>query len=297
MKRKIIELGHNCMVMSLPIKWVKNNNLKKTDELIVNEENDRLIIILGNDKRLKKEVRLTLPIEEETAIRMLLIGAYRSGYDRIITQYLGDINLVNDIIDKNMVGFELVKNKDKQLIIESVAEPDYNNFENLMQKQFFMILEMIDNIEKEELKAFSYKVQKYDNFLKRCISKKIINIESETNFWQFLSQLTRVSRACYYFNKFIYEKKIKLAKKDFELIRESRDMLEMLQKAYLTRDLNILVNIHKQKKDLVHDKLLEKMRHEDPRTICFILQIVENIYYSTSSLAGIIENEHLQKEN
>jgi len=287
-KRKIIELGHDCMVLSLPKKWIDLNNLKKGDELDV--ETDETKLILSSSVKLgKKKIDLNIATQEETAVRMLIIGAYRSGYDEINIVYSGDIHILNRLVDNTMIGFEIISKNNNKFVIGSVAEPDYKNFNNIIEKQFFIIEEMLSNIQSEDIPDMAGKVQKYDNFLKRSISKKVLQTKSDIHLWQFLSLLTKTSRVCYYFNKHIRSHKVKLSAQELKLIAESKELLLSLQKAYLKKDLTLLIEIHHLKSDFVHNRLFSSMKKLNPVNIHFIIQIADTVYYATSPLAGIVE--------
>ena len=51
MKRKIVGLGHNACVLTLPARWLKSNSLKKGDELNVEENGKQLIVLPGQIRR------------------------------------------------------------------------------------------------------------------------------------------------------------------------------------------------------------------------------------------------------
>ena len=221
MRRRIIELGHNCMVMSLPSKWVKKHDLKKGVELDVSVEDNQLVILPEEERKKPLEIEIDIENFAESAIRTTLVNLYRIGYDKIHLNYTGDKDKLNEIVNDNLLGFEIFNEKDDRYIIESVSEPNYDDFDKIIRKIFFMMMSAINEIGKPDVLQQVMKIQRYDNFLKRCIMKRIIDIKEKTFMWQFLSELIHVSREFYHFSKVLDKK--------YNFCREEKNFLDMMK--------------------------------------------------------------------
>ncbi len=293
MKRKIIELGNNCMVMSLPIQWVKENSLKKGMELTVDKEDNKLVISPSDIKKKPAEIEVKLEGTRESAIRTVIVNAYRAGYDRIIAAYVGPKSKLSQVVSNQLLGFEMFDKASGIYSIESVSEPGYDNYEKIIEKNFFVVQEILKNIG-GEIASYLQQVQKYDNFLKRCMSKNIINPKGRAFMWQFLSGLTEISRQAGHLNEYL-DGKTKLSSKEKSVLSQILDMFSILQKAYLTKNADNLPNLHKVGPELVFARGEKMLREGNPVIIHYLLAIARQTYILTSPLTGAIQMEKLNK--
>jgi len=173
-----------------------------------------------------------------------------------------------------------------------VSEPSYSTFENMISRMIYSLQEIIKDLPEENIANLVYKVQKYDNFLKRCISKEIFTIDGATFLWQFLSNLTQIARLAYHFKKFLSKKKIKLDKNTIEIYSKLSEMLEILKKGYLKKDVYVLTQLHNYDQKIIEQG--EKMIAKNPKVIHHILTISRIIYLANSPLTGYL---HMQSFN
>ncbi|MCA9459468.1 MAG: AbrB/MazE/SpoVT family DNA-binding domain-containing protein, partial [Nanoarchaeota archaeon] len=81
MKRKIIKQSGRAYTITLPINWIRENNIEEGDEIELNENNNQLNIVTENTNTPKTSISLDIPKGKESSIRTLLINTYRSGFD------------------------------------------------------------------------------------------------------------------------------------------------------------------------------------------------------------------------
>ncbi|NQV90921.1 AbrB/MazE/SpoVT family DNA-binding domain-containing protein [Candidatus Woesearchaeota archaeon] len=287
MKRKLIKQGQGGFTVTVPITWVRDNNLDAGSEITLKVNEDFLMIKPEHIKLKKKELEIKVDITRESAVRTVLANAYREGFDKIILTYKGKEDIVINIVKELLVGFEVLQKKEEKYIIESVAEPSYDDFEKIIQRQFFILLNIIDNVGKEEIKNDVEQFQKYDNFLKRSISKRGITLEATSSLWQFLSNLTQIARQCYHLNKLLREKKTILSKKEEEFMVQIREMVRVLQKAYLTKEINHLMGLHSMEQNLVY-QIGPSLLKENPTEMHYLISLARVVYLANSPLMGFI---------
>ena len=108
-KRKVVLHGDSTLTISLPARWAKKFNIKKGDELNV-EENEREIRITND-----KEITLDKKQFSVGNLRRLgisyITSLYRSGYDEIHLDYNNNdyIETIHDVLSNEITGFEIVK--------------------------------------------------------------------------------------------------------------------------------------------------------------------------------------------
>ena len=285
MRRKIIKQGVGGSTIFLPVKWIRDNNLKPGDEISIQQEDNTLVIAAEDVKEKKREISFSIADARESAVRTLLVNVYRSGFDKMTVKYKAPEKRIVNIVESLLVGFDLYKSKTDTYVIESISEPDYENFENIIRRQLYMVESVISNVLEKNIEQDVNKVQRYDNFLKRCISKKKLEGRGHPLLWQFLSNLTQIARSCIHF-----QKALKAPKKDDKLallIQELHAMCVVLRKAYLTRDVSELHLLHKKEQEIVHEKNL--FADFDPLIAHHIITIARVIYLANSPLAGWIQ--------
>ena len=64
MQRKVIQQGPSTLMVSLPSKWVKENNIKKGEELTVDWTNNQLTICPGSSS-IEKKITLVFKSKED----------------------------------------------------------------------------------------------------------------------------------------------------------------------------------------------------------------------------------------
>ncbi len=182
-KRKVIQLAGKTLVVSLPNAWARKYNVKKGDEVEVEETDNKLII--GQDKDLFTDaVKIDVSGLSEIAVSRILGAAYKSGYDEATITFTNQSELEALLltIRESFIGFEIVSRTPCNLIIRNVAVIQYGEFETILRRIFLVTLSMADDgLEairtRNELLMRSVvfmdkDINKYANFCRRILNKK-----------------------------------------------------------------------------------------------------------------------------
>jgi len=294
MKRKLIKQGLGGLTFYLPKKWADEKGLKGGDEIEIDEFEENLVISSKTQKKGPKVINLNLKNTRESAIRTLIVNAYRAGFDKINLTYECKDSIIKNILIKHIIGFEIMSSSNKKCVIESVTEPSYDNFENLLQKQFYMLLEIIKNIDNFQIvEEYILRIQRYDNFLKRCISKKVFTPKAVPFLWQFLTSLTHSARACFHFSKDIVNNKLNLDKDVKKFIIRLEEMGNILKNSYLKQSIDQLYLLHELDQEIVYEKGRRILLKKSPLILYHIVYITREIYLCHSPLIGYIEMNKL----
>ncbi|MBT5022896.1 AbrB/MazE/SpoVT family DNA-binding domain-containing protein [Candidatus Woesearchaeota archaeon] len=293
MKRKIIKQSGRAYTITLPVKWIREINIREGDELNITQLNDELLVSAHAHKKEKKIIKLDVPEGRESAIRTIIVNAYRSGFDIIEVVFKGKKQILTNTVDTFLIGFELFEKSKNQFIIETVSEPSYENFENMVNRMIYLLQEIFEILPEENIDNLVYKVQKYDNFLKRCISKELFSIGGATFLWQFLSNLTQIARLAYHFKKSLLKNKKTFDKKVKEIYVMLNEMLELLKKGYLKKDFNVLSELHSFDQKI--NENAEKLIMQNPLIVHPILTIARMIYLANSPLTGYLHMHSFKK--
>ena len=179
MQRKIIKLGKETFVVSLPSMWVRQHKLKKGDELKVDEEGPRLAVYPYSEAKSGKasvDISGTKPM-----VKRILGALYKVGYDEFEVEFdsAEELSTIKDVMSE-FVGFEMLDESKSRVIVKNISHVIPDEFGNIQRKMMFIIGTMAQ----DSLKAMQEKswrkldvlanmdadVNKYADFCRRILN-------------------------------------------------------------------------------------------------------------------------------
>lgn len=281
------------MMISLPSKWIKANNLSKGDEVDLDEKGNMLEIYPAKSNP-KKEVEINITNLTESLIRTLITNAYRLGYDKIKLNFHDKsvLKTVQEVLDKNLIGFEIIKKINNGCEIENITEPSAEQFDNIFSKIFLNIDELFISAEqilsgkKQDFEDTERKIQQFDNFCRRVIMKSNSQEKAQLR-WAFHSELIHGQREIYHMLRFLSTNKRKKEKNTVLLFQECKKIFGLLKKTYLTKDEKLIEKIHEDEKKIVYKKGYSLIKSNSIE-IHHILSAIRNFYLASSPLSGLL---------
>lgn len=232
MKRKIVQHGSSSLTVSLPYSWAKKFNLKKGDEIDLDEKGSYIVI---SPKEASTSNKATFIIKnKKTFLGRYIINLYKQGYDEIeiICEEGLPIHVITDVLNE-VIGFEIVEQGAKRCIIRNIAQAVDSEFDMMLRRAFLVTI----TFAKDTLIAFNKKdfntlkelskMQDTNNKLtslcQRILTKKGYKIHAKTNFlYSIIDQLEQmadhIGDMCDYFYDNNAEISKKLLKKFEEVI-------------------------------------------------------------------------------
>jgi phosphate uptake regulator len=164
--RKIIQFGGNSYVVSLPKKWIINNNLKKGDNVSLEEKENRIIISQTNNTRVEEQEEIEVEIKidknnEEHVIERSIFSAYVDGATKIVISGSYLKNYINEINSwlKKYVALEVIEQTNNKIVTKTYIDiKDVNilsfirRVDNTIKSMFTDFVELfpLTNEEKKE---------------------------------------------------------------------------------------------------------------------------------------------------
>lgn len=264
MKRKIVQHGPSTLIVSLPSRWVKENNIKKGDEIEM-EVRDKEVII-RNDKSIEFEEREIEMKRYSLMITRVLHALYKKGIDiiKVVVDSPEQINIIQNAISKETVGYEIVDQSKNVCTIRSVAT-DIGEFDMLLKRVFLLQLTMChDSL--EALKKGEYKrlkqvalLEETNNRLttmcRRAVNKKSRSASCNGPMYYIIEDLENIADEYKYMFNYIadYKGKIKINERVIEAYGEVNKLFEAFFKLFYKFDENLVVEIGERRKKLVKD--------------------------------------------
>lgn len=178
MERKVIQQNRTTFVVSLPKRWVEKNEVKKGDNLLINEEKNDTLTISKKDN-VKKSCSISLKNLEEPkrrTIKIILNDLYKKGYDEILMEIKDeDKEIVRTLIqNQDYIGFEIFSEKKNYITISSFTDIKTTEFDSLFAKIILMTKEMLKKLEILEDKKLEYVLtaERYSKLLRRIVTKE-----------------------------------------------------------------------------------------------------------------------------
>ncbi len=190
MKRRVVQHGPSTLIVSLPSRWVKRNNVKKGDEVSVVDEGSSLII---SSDSLPEPKSLTVDLKgiDRTSFILALRGFYRSGFDSIkvfFDQSMPYFRRGKDIFSAHalhhevnlMVGSEVVNESTNSAEINDLVSEKGESLEVVIRRVFFLLSDAADTFleninDPEELLIIEHKhdtLTRFVSYALRIINKK-----------------------------------------------------------------------------------------------------------------------------
>ncbi|PIN93743.1 hypothetical protein COU54_01790 [Candidatus Pacearchaeota archaeon CG10_big_fil_rev_8_21_14_0_10_31_24] len=183
MKRKIIKQANQAYTITLPINWIRENNLSQNSELDITQ-NGKSLIVNTDEKHFGGSAKIDISnLPSSTgAIYIRIAALYAKGVDEItITSNKDRTKEIIEIVS-SLLGLALVsQDKDKNYIIKDVSGTNYHNLDEIFKRTFQILLSFYESAiedifgassEKlEDLKARDIEVNKFCLYLQRTINK------------------------------------------------------------------------------------------------------------------------------
>ena len=139
MKRRLIKQGADALTLTVPKEWTKLHHLKSGDEVDLTTDG-AMLLIHAQPSNQKRKTRIHLSKENQKLHRMLLAQAYRSGFEEIEITYEKATQLANMyVLIEELLGMEITHQNEKMLTLQSVAIPDYQQYNTLFRRIFHII--------------------------------------------------------------------------------------------------------------------------------------------------------------
>jgi len=300
MRRKLVKQGTSTLMVSLPIKWVKENKAQKGSEIDIEAVGNNLIISTGGIEA-KSETEIKLINLTESSIRTLITNTYRRGYDKVKVFYdkPSQFKILNEITKTKLLGFEIVQKGKGYCIIENITEPTADQFDTILKKIFYNITELFEitkdrinnNIKNDEFVEVEERIQRFDNFCRRVISKRRIQADNSEFLWLFMSLMFQGQREIYHLNNKLLNNKTKVPKEITKLLEANQEIFELIKKSYLNKDIHLLAKVHEKEKELLYwdgYNLLKNKTGKEALMVYHLMASIRNFYLANSPLSGLI---------
>jgi hypothetical protein len=272
MKRRVIKQGLGGYTLSLPVGWVRKNNIDFGQELDVDENKGNLVISTER-KKIDNKFSINVDKLKTKTIQEIIMCCYFDGVNEIEITY-SDINkkgflpylkkeikkgykfsdlsiekkttipeLVEDSARK-LIGYEVVDQTENKIVIKQVSGVSEEDI-TVTLRRIFRILESLNELILETLKGQKLDLyllmSKVENFKKfTYYSVRLLknsNIEKKSLWYQtIVRELNNVGHIYRFLAIFVNSHKIKASKDTIKIIENLGDMIRLAHKSFFKFD-------------------------------------------------------------
>ncbi len=241
-------------MVSLPAKWVRQQGLKKGEELDLEESGSFLTI--GTRKRIEmRKTRINLADYGKLGSRA--IGAlYKQGLDEIeiIFTTPDDIDMVNKNLNE-FIGFEIVHQTTKGCTIREISQAKEEEFEAILNRTILLLKSIAEDCYNSlaaddtkmlpALAARDTTINKYANYCRRILNKYGYKEAKKTPMLYYIvEELENLGDEYKSLSLFVTENNVKLNKAQLELLSYVNKMLDILYHLILKFDIGRATELH-----------------------------------------------------
>jgi phosphate uptake regulator len=290
MKRRINLVGHNTLTVSLPSEFVKKQNLKKGQEIEVEEQGNNLLIRSEMKSDLsKKELDLTLIPNLE---RQFIDAIYKKGYDEVELKYSDKDQLekIKKALNNELSTFEII-NKTKDLCsIKSVSELEEKEFDNILKRTFILLKEMIDEIydglKEKDINKIKQATEledindKLTHLLRRSLNKRgYSEYKNILLLYSLIQSLEKIADDLKDFCKEISPKEIDYA---LPLVKDLKEIIYLFYNIFYSFNTEEINKINTKRKDL-----LKKVNNKNFLLNYYIISCCNKVYESIGIIISL----------
>ena len=248
MRRKLVQHGEKTLMVSLPAKWLKTQDLKKGDAVVLAPENSSITIskevLLDTVHKIKISIKLETPLH----VHAVLSNAYKLGYDEIAVDYAGknQLRLIKQEVAR-MIGFEIVNLTADTCRIKSVIKSTVEEYENIKKRSWFSIKSALDTLiadmKKGKMENYPVILELYENnlkftdFCRRLINKHMfLDIKNSCLEYSVLLKLLYILPLIRETYLYVQEKKVKPGKDLADFAEKCSRYFTLCYDAYHRKD-------------------------------------------------------------
>jgi len=147
--RKLQLIGGSSYMISLPKRWIKENNLNQGDELIL--QIDKCVVKIYPKKGVENVFRVKIdriPRADDKFLRRFIYALYIQGPDEIVIEDALSPKMITKLseIVRDLIGMEIIDVSNYRVVMKCLTTSDFD-VNGVLRRMSQIVIEMIDVIE------------------------------------------------------------------------------------------------------------------------------------------------------
>src|SRR3989339_93784 len=154
MKRKIIKQAGKAFTITLPVEWIRQNDLSEKSEIDL-EIRDKSLVITSGKRAAGEKVKIDVNEASRRNIARIINALYARGVDEIEMLSAKDISSVlSQLLNQNL-GYALVKQSGNSFVIRDIGGGSYQDLDEIFKRVFQIIILFYKSAKLKELALLS----------------------------------------------------------------------------------------------------------------------------------------------
>lgn len=266
-KRRVIQIANSTQLISLPRKWTLKYNIKKGDELEIEEHNNKLTIGIEKGVELKS-IEIDVTNLNRTMILYYLQNLYRMGYDEVkvifnnpLCKHLRknhDVTIIS-VMHKEvnrLLGYEIIQQRDNFALIKDISNSSIKEFDNVLRRVFLLLTDVSGDILKgateidttllETIEEKHDSITKFISYCLRLLNRYGYPDNKKTSaIYHILATLDRAVDIFKYAARDLLKFKHKLSNKTLQLFKMIDDQIKLFSDFFFKFDVKKADELYK----------------------------------------------------
>ena len=302
MKRKVIQLAHKTLVVSLPSRWVKKYGVKKGAELEVEERGQQITFSTGMQTDLERTKIDASGLNANALKRWVLSSLHKTGYNEIEISYSDPetVKAVQDSIRDLLIGFAIVDQSKNRCVIRVLAEEQEKEFDSGLRRAFLVTKSMGEGIYSflrdrelsslEELLVLEKTNNQLTNFCERILNKKGYKDDKKRSFaylvaWNLEKLCDEYASLC---TLLIENPNAKIRENILSMIKEANNYFDSYYRLFYDFDINRLSDLETRKNRFTEKvfRLFKRSNQVETMVLCRLNEfVIKTSDFSASFIA------------
>ncbi len=291
MKRKVIQIADSTQLISLPRKWALRQNIRKGDELEVEEKGNQVLVSVTKES---DSERTEVDVSSLGDQGKKIIGAlYKAGYDeiKIIFAKTEELKYIQEVTKDTCIGFEIVEQGRNYVVTRKIASTITEEFEPILRRCFLLLMGIakdgLEAIRKDDYEGLNniilidQSINKFTDFLRRTLNRTgYSKLKRTPPFYYVLEELEKIGDDYKEIYEYVSKKHVALNKHILAMFVDTNELLELFYGLFYKFELQKIKTLH-DKKIILDDemqRLMEKHRGEELEVLIHLWSIADRIY-------------------
>lgn len=196
MEKKLTTQGprtRKSYTVTLPIEWIKKERLDISKKVKLDIFGSKIIISPFEDDLFQFDIKVE---NYKNRFEEIIESIFIDGVD-IVKIHFDDLSLIDkisQILEKKLIGFEIIEHKSNHIIIKEIAKESSEDFEKILRRIFRLIVELSLSRSIFQINSIDKNVKKLINYSKRILIKQGHQRYKKVSFYfLILTQLEQIS--------------------------------------------------------------------------------------------------------
>lgn len=266
MKRKVIQIAESTQLISLPRKWAIRYNIKKGDELEVEEKANQLVVSTEKGMEVEHVELDATPLKD--MVPRVIHSLYKRGVDEIRVTFKTpeELSTIQRALGKETVGFEIVEQGATSCLIKNVSG-DLEEFDQVLRRTFLLLITMVeegfralkekDNAAFKNVALLEESNNRFTTTCRRFLNKRGYQKFSKVGpIYYMIEDIENLADQYKYMYQYLEEanlKKSKVSPKTIEMFDDTNKMLKLFYEVYYKYDSKKIAELRMLRKKVVKE--------------------------------------------